>query len=439
MVKTNSIFSSVTEAVEATNIAFNIYKKLGVSNREEIVKQIRNVLNKNINIIAEMTFRETQMGKLDDKKEKLRIVINRTPGTEDLVTEVLTKDRSMTLYELSAYGVVCAILPSTNPSATLINNVISLLSAGNAVILCPHPRAIKVSKYLTKLISDTIYEISGIENLVVTLDNISMKNIHEVMNHPDVDLLLSTGGSDVARETLKCHKKIIAAGPANPTFIVDETADIEKAASCITKGASFDNNLMCITEKNIILVKEVYQEFINELEKDNVYNIDNLEDMLKLSKLVLTDEMKPNKLFGGKDANYILDMAGINRTRDYKLIAVDVPKIHPFVTEELLMPIITIVTVENFSQALDVAVTIEQRLKHTAGIHSNSIERLNIAARELKTSLFVKNGCSLDVIGFSDNNPVSFSIANITGEGAITARNLARRRRCVLVDAFSIR
>lgn len=433
------VFTSVTEAIDAAVRAFKSFEKLGISSREDIIINLRSVLESNLEKIAKMTYEETNFGILRDKKIKLKVAIEQTPGTEDLNTEAITKDKSLTLFERSAYGVVCDILPSNNPTATLINNVISLLSSGNSVVLCPHPRAIGVSKYLTKIISDTIFKISGIENLVVTLDNISLNNVNEIMHHPDIDMIISTGGSDVAKEVIKCKKKIIAAGPSNPTFIIDETADIKKAARCIVKSVSFDNNLMCVTEKNLIVVREVYNKFISELEKEGAFNINDFSRMIKLSKVLLNEDLKPNKMYGGVDANNIIDIAKLKRNKDYKIITVTVPKIHPFVTEELLMPIVPIVVVDDFEMAIDYAIEAERGYKHTAGIYSNDLDRLNFAAKKLQTSVFVKNGSALDAIGFSDNTPAAFTIANITGEGTITAKDLTRKRRCVLIDAFSIR
>lgn len=433
------VFNSVEDSVYAVKAAQEIYRDFGISHREEIIKGLREELLKHVDELAEMTYEETKMGDVNSKKQKIELAIKRTPGTEDLITEVLTKDKVMTLYELSAYGICCAIQPSTNPCATVINNVIGLIAAGNAVILCPHPRAIEVTKHLTDIISNTISNIAGLDNLVVTLEDISMKNIQEIMNHPDVDLIVVTGGSYIARYANKCNKKVISAGAGNPTFIVDETADIKKAARCILQGASFDNNILCVTEKNIIVVEEILQELKREFIKNGVFYIDNIEDMLKLSKILLTEDLKPNKLFGGKSVSEILKAADIKFDKEYKLIAVETVKIHPIVTEELLMPLVSIVKVKDFEKALEVALNVEGNRHHTAGIHSNIIERLNIAAKKMQTSIFVKNGTSLDGIGFSDDNPISFTIANISGEGPISARHFAKRRRCVLVDAFSIR
>ena len=134
-----------------------------------------------------------------------------------------------------------------------------------------------------------------------------------------------------------------------------------------------------------------------------------------------------------------MEKAGIVTNRSYKLIAVETVKIHPFVTQELLLPLISVVRVKDFDEALDVALSVEQNLKHTAGIHSSRIDRLNLAQRVLKTSIFIKNGSSLDGIGICGGGGTSFTIANVTGEGAITAKDFARKRRIALVDKFSIK
>ncbi|EEB36275.1 aldehyde dehydrogenase (NAD) family protein [Anaerococcus hydrogenalis DSM 7454] len=433
------VYSSVCEIIEKSKIAYKSYREFGLANREKIIENIRKTLSNYADKLAEMSFSEINMGKLDDKKEKIRLSIEKTPGTEDLVSEVYTKDRVMTLYEYSPYGVSAALLPSTNPVATVINNVIGMIAAGNSVVLCPHPRAIEVTKFLTGLLNKIIIESSGIENLVTCLDDLSIKNINELMNHPELDLLVVTGGSYIAKEAYKCNKKVISAGPANPTFIVDETADIDDAARKIVKGASFDNNILCVTEKNIVVVDAIYEKLKKSLISQGCFYIDNVVDMLKLTKVVLTEDFKINKFFGGKSVGEILNYAGIKNDGDYKLIAVDLPKIHPLATEEQLMPILSVIRESDFDEALNTAILLEQGLYHTAGIHSNSIRRMNIAAKELKTCIFVKNGSSLDGIGFSDDNPVSFTIANKTGEGSTSTRNFAIKRRCVLVDGFSIR
>lgn len=435
----NGVFSYVNDAVLSALGAYNMYSKLTLSERSEIIKLVEERLLVKVEEIAEMTVKETGMGNVKDKIEKLTLAINKTPGTEDLITEVKTGDNGMTLYELSSYGVICAIHPCTNPCATLISNTISMLAAGNAVVHCPHPRAINVSKYVTEIISVAIREKCGIDNLVVTLNESSISYTNEIMTHPDISMIVTTGGINVLRQAMSSGKKVIGAGPANPVTIVDETADIKKAARDIVKGASFDNNVMCISEKSIVAVSAIADNLVDELIKKEVYYVNNDEEMLKLTLATLTNDMNINKKLEGKSANEILKAAGIPCARNIKLIVVDTIKQHPFVTVEMLMPLIPLVRTQDFENALNTALEIEQGFKHTATIHSQSIERLNIAAKVMQTSVFVKNGASLVGIGVNGEGDTSFTIATATGEGTTTARHFTRRRRCTLTNGFSIR
>lgn len=435
----NGVFSYVNDAVLSALGAYNIYYKLTLNERSEIIQGIKEKLLPRVEEIAYMTTKETGMGNVSDKIEKLNLAINKTPGIEDLITEVKTGDNGMTLYELSSYGVICAIHPCTNPCATLISNTIGMLAAGNAVVHCPHPRAINVSKYVTEIINAAIREKCGIDNLVVTLDESSITNTNEIMTHPDISMIVTTGGINVLRQAMSSGKKVIGAGPANPTTIVDETADIKKAARDIVKGASFDNNVMCISEKSIVAVSSIADTLVNELIKNNVYYVSNNEEMLKLTLATLTSDMHINKTLEGKNANEILKASGIHCDRNIKLIVVETIKQHPFVTVEMLMPVIPLVRVKDFESSLDTALEIEQGFKHTATIHSQSIERLNIAAKVMQTSVFVKNGASLVGIGVNGEGDTSFTIATATGEGTTTARHFTRRRRCTLTNGFSIR
>ena len=430
------IFSSVTQVVHASKQAFHIYQKLSLRERKQLIQAIREGLRGYCLEFATLACEETGMGKAEDKAIKIKLALEETPGPEDLITGTTQGENGIVLTEPFPYGVVCAIHPSTNPCETLINNTISLLSAGNVVIHCPHPRAMEVSKYITKVMNKIILDKFGICNLITTPDTCSLSYLNEIMNHPDVELILSTGGSDAARSALACGKKVISAGPANPTFVVDETADVDRAAYCIHKGASFDHNITCTSEKNVIIVESVLPAFREALERLNVYYVDSVGEMLQLSKILLTEDMEVNRQYGGKSADEILKDAGIHTDRSYDLIAVETVKIHPFVTQEILAPLITVVKASNFESALQIAVDAEQGYHHTAGIHSRDTERLRQAAKAFRTTIFVKNGCSLDGIGICGVGATSFTIANVTGEGAITAKDLVRRRRCVYVETL---
>ncbi|MEG0961300.1 MAG: aldehyde dehydrogenase [Lachnospiraceae bacterium] len=435
----SSIYSSVTDAVAAAKGAYGRYMELTMNERQEILEAVKAVLRPLAQELAAMAVAETNMGNIADKTAKINLAIDKTPGIEDLITEVNTGDHGMTLYELSAYGVVCAVHPCTNPCATLISNTIGMLAAGNAVIHCPHPRAVGVSQYVTGIISDTIRKVCGIDNLVVTLHESLMGFTTEVMNHPDVDLVVCTGGSGSLRQAMTSGKKVIGAGPANPVTIVDETANVANAARDIVRGASFDNNLMCTSEKCIVTVDSITDQFIYELLKNGVFYVKNEADIEKLLQVAVTSDYVINKKLEGKDADEILKCAGISCDNHVNLIVAETEKTHLFVTLELLMPLVPLVRVENFEEALESAFEIEQGYKHTATIHSESIEHLNRAAKKMQTAIFVKNGPSMLGIGFDKEGHTSFTIATTTGEGTTTARHFARRRRCTLTSGFSIR
>ncbi len=308
-----------------------------------------------------------------------------------------------------------------------------------AVVHCPHPRATRVSQYVTEIIAKVIQEVCGIDNLVVTLDESLMGSTTEVMSHPDIDLVVCTGGNGSLRQAMTSGKKVIGAGPANPVAMVDRTADVQKAARDIVMGASFDNNLMCITEKSILVEEAVVDEFIYELLKNGVYYVRDEKEIEKLKSAAVTEDGVINKKLEGRSADEILRCAGITCNHSVRLIVTETPKTHPFVTTELLMPLVPLVRVEDFDEMLETALWIEQGYRHTAVIHSESIEHLNRAAKKMQTAVFVKNGASLLGIGFDKEGHASFTIATVTGEGTTTARHFARRRRCTLTSGFSIR
>lgn len=435
----SGVFSSINDAIIFSKGAYMQYAKLTLNERQEIIDNVKKELYPLLPEIAKMIVKETCMGNVEDKIKKMELALTKTPGVDDLITEVKTGDYGMTLYELSAYGVICAIGPCTSPVATLINNTISMLAAGNSVIYIPHPRAIDVTQFVTEKISIAIRNVCGIENLVVTMGESSMSITNEIITHPDISMVVSTGGADVLRRVMTCGKKVIGAGPANPVTIVDETADVSKAAVDIVKGASFDNNIMCVSEKSIVAVSSIVDNLINEMKKNGAYYIDNLEDISKLTSTTTTLDSYPNKALEGKSACAILEAAGITHPKDIKLIVVESNKEHPFAILEMKMPLIPIIRVNDFEEAMETALEIEQDYQHTATIHSQNIQRLNFAAKVMQTSVFIKNGSSLAGIGFCGAGDASFTISTTTGEGTTTARHFARRRRCTLTDGFSIR
>ena len=434
------IFASVNDAIGFVRNAHERFQTLSLEDRCEIIEAIRNTLLDETDVIAMLAVQETGMGNFADKKLKIETAIKKTPGLEDLVTDVKTGDRGMTLWELSGFGVVCAVEPVSSPAASLINHVIGLVAAGNAVVVCPNPRALKTTTHVASLISKAIVDVCGIDNLVVALDESSIDKTEEVMHHPDVDLIVCGAGHTALKEAFSCGKKVIGEDHSNSVVLVDETADINAAAFDISRSASFDNNLVHSSEKTLICVREAVPALVAAFTKNKTHVISDEAECEKLSKAILTSDSQLKRRWIGKSATEMLDAAGISHDKDVKLIVAPTDVHHPFVLEELKCPVLPLVVAESYEDALQLMLDAEQRYKHTASIHSTNIDRLSEAAKVMQTAIFVKNGPALNGVGlFMQDSPFALTVANTTGEGPVSARHFTRRRKCILTNGFSLR
>lgn len=436
--RTYGIFDTVDEAISAAKAAQLEFETNSLETRKEVIEALRTELRPFGEEYARETVEQTGMGRVEDKVIKNKLALDKTPGVEDLRTEAETGDNGMTLYELSPYGVIGAILPSTNPIATLINNGIGMLAAGNGVYFSVHPGAKNVSLKLIKHMNQIIEKVTGISNLFTSIAKPSNDAVNEMMQHKDVAILVITGGPGIVHMGLTSGKKTIGAGAGNPPALVDETANVEKAAADIYEGASFDNGILCTAEKGVVAVQDIERQLVDGLVKKGAFLITSEQNIQALLDATIIDN-RPNKDLIGKNAKAILEAAGIQVAGDPKLIILRASIDHPFVMKEMLMPILPVVSASDFKQAKEYALEMEQELHHTAVMHSNNIGRMNEVARAMKTSIFVKNGSSFAGLGINGEGPTTFTIATPTGEGTTTARHFSRRRRCVLTDGFSLK
>lgn len=433
------VFSNINVAIEKANIAQKEYEKCTLETRRKIIETLRNELVKYVEQFSEMTVKETKMGKFTDKIQKNLLSIKKTPGVENLKSEVMTGDDGLTLVELSPFGVIGSVTPITNPSETIINNTISALSAGNSIVFCPHPGAKNISLYVIKKINEILGKIDNIpKNLVTTSVEVVKENVEILFSHQNINLLVITGGSEIVNMALKSGKKVIGAGAGNPPVIVDESANIPKAAKDIVNGASFDNNILCICEKSVLAVNDITDYLLFSMQKEGAIHIENIEDIKKIENCILIDG-KPNKNYIGKDATTILNDSGVCYDGNPKLIVIETEIDHPFAKKEMMMPVLPVIRQKNFEEALENAIKLENGLRHTAIIHSQNVNRLSVAAREMKTTIFVKNAASYAGLGFDGEGYTGFTIAGCTGEGIVSAKDFTRVRRCVLSGNFYIR
>jgi propionaldehyde dehydrogenase len=448
----SGVYDTVDEAVTAARKAYEELRKCSLAKREELVQAMRKVAYENAALLAKMAVDESGMGRVEDKTLKNQIASQKTPGTENLRTEAWSGDRGLSLIEMGPYGVIGAITPTTNPSETIICNGIGMIAAGNAVFFSPHPTAKKTSLETIRLFNEAIIQAGGPANLLTAISQPSIEATTTMMHHPLINMLVATGGPGVVKAVLSSGKKAIGAGAGNPPAVVDETADIQKAAKDIVAGCSFDNNLPCIAEKEVIAVGCIADELVSYMQKYGAYLIsgDAVERLLhvvmteKESKMSAGCTEKPKRSYGinkdyvGKDAKYILSKIGMDVSDSVRVILCETEADHPFVVEELMMPILAVVQVKDIDAAIDLAVKVEHGNRHTAIMHSKNVDHLTRLAKAIETTIFVKNAPSYAGIGVGGEGYTTFTIAGPTGEGLTAPRSFTRQRRCVLVDAFSI-
>jgi acyl-CoA reductase-like NAD-dependent aldehyde dehydrogenase len=349
----------------------------------------------------------------------------------------------LTLVERAPYGVIGAITPSTNPTSTIICNGLGMIAAGNAVVFNAHPGAKQCSAHTVQVLNQAIRRAGGPPDLITCPREPTIDSAQYLMSHPTICLLVVTGGPGVVREAMQSGKKAICAGPGNPPVVVDETADLEQAARDIVKGASFDNNVVCILEKEIIAVAAIADQLKAIMLQRGAVEI-NSQQLNRLMKVILAEDHGPgkhgivNKAFVGRSPREILREIGVSVDESVRLVIAETDAQHQLVWTEQLMPVMPLVRVGSADEAIDLAKAVEQGMGHTSMIHSKNLDVLSRMSREINTSIFVKNGPSLAGLGFGGEGFTSFSIASPTGEGVTSAIDFTRVRRCTLVDAFRI-
>ncbi|MCR4797926.1 MAG: aldehyde dehydrogenase EutE [Lachnospiraceae bacterium] len=435
----HGVFKDMDSAVEAAYEAQKKVRVMTLDQREKIISIMRRKTRENAEILANMGVTETKMGNVGDKILKHQLVADKTPGTEDITTTAWSGDRGLTLVEMGPFGVIGSITPTTNPSETVICNTIGMFAAGNTVVFNPHPKAIKTSIFAINLMNEASLEGGGPDNIAVTVEHPTLDTSNVMMKHKKIPLLCATGGPGVVTAVLSSGKRAIGAGAGNPPAFVDETADVRKAARDIVNGCTFDNNLPCIAEKEIVAVDSICDELMNYMVSENGCYLADKSVQDKLIATVLTEKGALNRDCVGRDAKTLLSMVGINVSADIRCITFEGPKEHPLITEELMMPILGVVRVKDFKEGVETAKWLEHGNRHSAHIHSKNVDHITEYARALDTAILVKNGPSYAALGFGGEGFPTFTIASRTGEGLTSASTFTKRRRCVMSDSLCIR
>jgi len=436
----HGIFTDVDEAGAAARDAFERLSERSLEDRKRIISHIRRISMDQCVELGAMEMDETRIGRLEHKIEKLKTLGERTPGVEFLKTESYSGDHGLAVIEHAPFGVIGAITPVTHSLPTITGNAVSMIAAGNTLVVNPHPSGKRVAAEGVRRFNQAIHDDIGIDNLICLLAEPTLETAGRIFKHRGIALICVTGGPAVARAALNSGKRAVVAGPGNPPVVVDETADLDRAARAMIRGAAYDNNLLCIAEKEVFVVDSVFDPMLAAMERAGAVRLNDAEiDRLTHAAFEKVGEGEhrhdaPTKACLGQDAAVLARFAGRDVPKSTELVFGVTEESHPFVVTEQMMPFLPFVRCRDVDDAIAKAKRYERGNRHTAIIHSRDVRNMTKMARALDTTLFVKNGPCMASLGIGGEGYLSFSIAGPTGEGVTTPLTFTRERRCSMID-----
>jgi aldehyde dehydrogenase len=437
-------FSDVNSAVAAAREAFDRLSGMTIGDRRRIIGHIRRISIEQCVELGTMEMEETRIGRLPHKIEKLKTLGERSLGVEFLCSQVFSGDHGLAVIEHAPFGVIAAITPVTHSLPTITGNAVSMIAAGNTLVVNPHPSGRKVAAEGVRRFNEAIYRDLGVDNLICLLVEPTIESAEALFKHRDIALICVTGGPAVARAAMQQPKRAVVAGPGNPPVVVDETAELDRAARAIITGASYDNNLLCIAEKEVFVVEPVFERMMAAMERAGAVRL-SAQEVNSLTKVAITSAGEgadkhdvPAKEFIGQDARVLAKAIGKDIPSCIELLFGEADETNPFVPVEQMIPFLPFVRCRNVDEAIAKAREAEHGFRHTAMIHSTNVNNMTRMGRVMDTTLFVKNGPCMAGLGLGGEGYLSFSIATPTGEGVTTPLTFTRERRCTMVDNLRI-
>jgi aldehyde dehydrogenase len=439
----HGMFDDVETAVKAAVAAQREFEGRGLEDRRKAIACIRKICLSQAEQLGREELEETKIGRLVHKIEKLQVIADRIPGVEFLRTDAFSGENGISLQEYAPFGVIGAITPVTHSLPTLACNAINMLAGGNALVVNPHPSGARIACKGVRLFNEAIASAIGIDNLITIIAEPTLESAQAIFDHRDVRMLCVTGGPAVGRAALRSPKRAIVAGPGNPPVVVDETADLDKAARSIILGGAYDNNLLCIGEKEVFAVASIFEELCDAMTLHKAYCLDakQIAALTKAAFVPAGDDKSKlivNKDLIGRDAAVLADAAGVKVPAETELLFGETDESHPFVDHEQMMPFVPFVRVSDVNAAIALAKKYEHGFKHTSIIHSRNVETITRMGREMDTTLYVQNGPSTAGLGTGGEGYLSFSIATPTGEGVTTPLTFTRQRRSTTVGSMRV-
>ena len=433
------VFPTADSAVTAAEAAFQAFKSRPFADRAKAIDCIKSICIEQAEELGKLELEETKIGRLDHKIIKLRVAIPKVPGVEYIRTENASGDFGLTLTDYTPFGVIGAITPVTHSLPTLAGNAINMLASGNTVVFNAHPSGARIAAEGVRRFNRAIHKAIGLENLLTIIDPPTLESANTLFDHKGVKLLVVTGGPAVARAALASKRRAVVAGPGNPPVVVDATACLENAAKSIIEGAAFDNNLLCIGEKQVFAVSEIFDKLLDKVGSHGGFRLTSSQiDALTKAAFVAGDggKLYVQKDLIGQDPAVLAKHAGVSIPNGTQILFGETSSDHPFVQNEQMMPFIPFVRVTSVDKAIALAKESEHGYGHTAILHSRDTTVMSKMGKAMDCTVFVVNGPSPAGIGLGGEGTIGFSIAGPTGEGVTNPLTFCRQRRTAIVGGM---
>ena len=350
-------FADVNDAVAAASAAYRALSRRSLAQREQICQIIRDICTRQADELGRLEFEETKIGHAAHKPIKLVLAAQVAKGVDQLRTECFSGDHGITLEEHAPWGVLGVLTPVTHSLPTMAVNAVQMIAAGNSLVVNPHPGGKRIAAFGAKLFNQAIYDALGIDNLICVITEPTLESAEQIFHHRDVRLLCITGGPGAVAAAMKSGKRAICAGPGNPPVVVDASANIDNAARCIIEGTSFDNNLLCLSEKEAFVEASVFDPLMAAMQAAGAVKLSS-QQMDRLAEICIEPakdahtHLVARRKFVGAEPQFIAREIGLSIPADCRLLFGPTGPDHAFVHCEQMMPVLPVVRSDSFEQAV---------------------------------------------------------------------------------------
>lgn len=348
--------------------------------------------------LAKMAVEETKRGIYEDKCVKNMFAtesIWHDIKNDKTVGIIQDDDQAGVMTIASPVGVVCGVTPVTNPTSTTMFKALIAVKTRNPIIFAFHPSAQKSSAEAAKVLYEAAVKAGAPNNIIQWIETPSLEATNGLMNHPDIAIVLATGGSGMVKAAYSTGKPALGVGPGNVPSYIEKTAKIKRAVNDIIVSKTFDNGMICASEQAVIVDQEIYSEVRSEFERQGVYFVSKKELPLLEDAVMTMDKKAVNPSIVGQSADTIAQLAGIKAPKGTKILMAELDGVgsdHPL-SREKLSPVLAMLKAKNTEHGFELCRKMLELggLGHSAAIHTNRMELAAEFGEKMKAGRIIVN------------------------------------------------